>query len=256
MCTASGASPGEHALPRDRAGLDDQGRDFRREVWRREARHAGSTRGDLFLRRRRGEHVAFVEDDPLYVLRGANEDKTILWTGFSAGARAQSSRRRRPRITACRTRMTTPVRVVPGCRVGGDANETASMAHELDRRVVRAEARTTRASVRGAVSGAARLPTSAGGDEAPAVASSRGIRRVLPDVGRREYATDQADADAKSFFTMLADAGGGGPRVPLRRGRGRGRGPRRLRRGFPRRGGSSAGERVGVLRPGGGTASV
>ena len=56
-----------------------------------------------------GEHVAFVEDDPLYVLRGANEDKTILPDGsFSAGARALQSKPApsTPRITAWRTRMT------------------------------------------------------------------------------------------------------------------------------------------------------
>lgn len=36
-----------------------------------------------------GEHVAYVEDEPLRILRGAEEDKTVLSTGsFSAGSRA------------------------------------------------------------------------------------------------------------------------------------------------------------------------
>ena len=71
-------------------------------VWRFAARHARDRqRGrDLLPRGAEwGEHVAFVEDDPLYALRGANEDKTIPPDGKllrrRAGVAVRSRRRRR-----------------------------------------------------------------------------------------------------------------------------------------------------------------
>ena len=71
------------------------------------------------------------------------------------------------------------------------------------------EARTTKGLGCGAVFGRARLPTSSW-----RLKNARRWRYV-PEASAvyflmwddDEYATDQADADAKSFFTMLADAG-------------------------------------------------
>ena len=165
-----------------------------------------------------GEHVAFVEDDPLYVLRGANEDKTILPDGsFSAGARALQSEA--GAVDAAHHCLAHPddenarVRVVHRVRrVGGDANETTPRwrTSSIDVWFERRGKNDKGPRCVAPFSGAARLPTS----ELAATNDARRWRYV-PEASAvyflmwddDEYATDQADADAKSFFTMLADAG-------------------------------------------------
>ena len=165
-----------------------------------------------------GEHVAFVEDDPLYVLRGANEDKTILPDGsFSAGARALRSEA--GAVDAAHHCLAHPddenarVRVVHRVRrVGGDANETTPRwrTSSIDVWFERRGKDDKGPRCVAPFSGAARLPTS----ELAATKNARRWRYV-PEASAvyflmwddDEYATDQADADAKSFFTMLADAG-------------------------------------------------
>ena len=184
-----------------------------------------------------GEHVAFVEDDPLYVLRGANEDKTILPDGsFSAGARALQSEA--GAVDAAHHCLAHPddenarVRVVHRVRrVGGDANETTPRwrTSSIDVWFERRGKNDKGPRCVAPFSGAARLPTS----ELAATNDARRWRYV-PEASAvyflmwddDEYETDQADADAKSFFTMLADAGEAEDLVFLSDGDGDGDGTR------------------------------
>ena len=162
-----------------------------------------------------GEHVAFIADDPARILRGANEDKTILPDGsFSSGER-----------------------VLPG-ETGAVVRAHHCLADPSDpRRRVRVVHRVRRADGRGGAH--ATWATSSvdvwmerrgfGGPECVSP-FSRDARLSVDDLVSKEallrwrydpassavyflewddscLETDAADPDAKSFFTMLADAG-------------------------------------------------
>ena len=164
-----------------------------------------------------GEHVAFVEDEPIFILKGANEDKTILPDGsFSAGARVLSSAAGAvDAVHHCLAHpddANTRVRVVH--RIRGNGSGATSSCWRTSSIDVWFERRGTssRSEARCVVpfANAARLATA---DLAGRAASSRW--RYVPEASAvyflmwddDEYETDAKDADTKSFFTMLADAG-------------------------------------------------
>jgi hypothetical protein len=122
-------------------------------------------------------------------------------------------------------------------RVGGDANETTPRwrTSSIDVWFERRDKNDKGPRCVAPFSGAARLPTS----ELAATKNARRWRYV-PEASAvyflmwddDEYATDQADADAKSFFTMLADAGEAEDLVFLSGGDGDGDGDAAARRAF------------------------
>ena len=166
-----------------------------------------------------GEHVAFVEDEPLFILRGANEDKTILPDGsFSAGSRflrteigavdAAHHCLAHPDDADARTRVVHRVRRCETKNASGDDDTPRWRTSSIE--VWRERRGKNNGGPRcvAPFSGAARLAASELLSDARrwrCVPESSAVYFLMWDDD--EYATDAADADAKSFFTMLADAG-------------------------------------------------
>jgi hypothetical protein len=168
-----------------------------------------------------GEHVAFVEDEPLCILRGANEDKTILPDGsFSAGSRfLRTESNATDAAHHCLAHPDDPdarTRVVH--RVRRCETENASGDDDTPLFRWRTESIEVWREQRGVNNGGPKCVAPFSDDAIlakSALVSDASRWRCVPESSAvyflmwddDEYATDATDADQKSFFTMLADAG-------------------------------------------------
>jgi hypothetical protein len=168
-----------------------------------------------------GEHVAFVEDEPLCILRGANEDKTVLPDGsFSAGSRfLRTESNATDAAHHCLAHPDDPdarTRVVH--RVRRCEKENASGDDDTPLFRWRTESIEVWREQRGVNNGGPKCVAPFSNDAIlakSALVSDASRWRCVPESSAvyflmwddDEYATDATDADQKSFFTMLADAG-------------------------------------------------
>ena len=168
-----------------------------------------------------GEHVAFVEDEPLCILRGANEDKTVLPDGsFSAGSRfLRTESNATDAAHHCLAHPDDPdarTRVVH--RVRRCEKENASGDDDTPLFRWRTESIEVWFEQRGVNNGGPKCVAPFSNDAIlakSALVSDASRWRCVPESSAvyflmwddDEYATDATDADQKSFFTMLADAG-------------------------------------------------